>query len=560
MRKSERGMSSAPFIVTLVLLLVFVFLWWDQKGEKDKTVEENTKLKAQIDSPPPAATPGLNQHIAALEQLLNDITREVGFATLKVEGKQDGLPVSNPADIHKALDDKGAFGEMKAAATVRLANQQWKPTKGVQGQGAVSVTQLPPTFKDKVKEVIAAEPGSPPSPPADPDDAAAVAQYQSALSDWKAKSAKYTELIDQLVKMEGFKEYSAVLGDASIYDPDKPGVVDWTFWDRPASSAATLEEFVKLPAPILRNIRDSYIAAVNSARTIKEGDDKSIKELRDTIDNADPAHLGLKQQLETEQKAHSDDVARLQGEAAASRADNEKLRQSETTAQAALAAEKESHRKDTERSTQTITAFQNRAREDKEKFDVQIQRNDPDGALLAVDSGLGTGHISLGSADHVYPGLVFEVSYVGRGALRVKKGTVVVTKVLDAHYSQVRIVDQVAGERPMSSGDIIANPFYDKSKTIHVYLAGDLRKYPKGIATDRLRRTGAVVDDAIGTATDFIVVPDSMTVSPTPAPAGDAAAAGATKEESPYDRLYRLSKQFGASLVTERMIEHFLDY
>jgi hypothetical protein len=155
---------------------------------------------------------------------------------------------------------------------------------------------------------------------------------------------------------------------------------------------------------------------------------------------------------------------------------------------------------------------------------------------------------------------------MGRGAIRQVKGTVVVSRVLDAHYSQVRIENQILGERPMAAGDKISNPFYDKSKPVHVYLAGELRKYPKAIALARLRRMGVVIDDAIGAETDFIVVPDTMQVSPTPAAAGGAEAPaaapaeGAKPAESEYDKLYRLSKQFGATLVTERAIEAFLGY
>jgi hypothetical protein len=562
MRKSERGMSSAPFIVTLVLFLLFVFLWYDAKSDKDKAQTENDQLKKQINNPEPKTgeVEGLNQHIGVLESKLNEITKVVGFATEKIPGKLDGLLTTNPVDVAKALDDKsGPFKDMRDASVVRVANQTYKPTKGGPTAANAPIIVLPAGFKDKVREAMAANPGSPPTPPVDADDAAAKAKYESDMRDWQEKQKRFQALVDEVVKMEGYREYSAVIGEQTLYDPDKAGTTEWTFWSRPASALTTLEEFVKLPAGIIRDIRQAYVDAVNSCRTMKEGDDKSIAELRKTIDNEDAAALGYKQQLAAEQQAHSADVARLQGETSAARADLERLRQSETTAQAALATEKEARKKEGERATQTITAFENARRENKEKYEIQIQRNEPDGTLLGVDAALGTGHIDLGSADKVYPGLVFEVSYVGRGGLRAKKGTVVIAKVLDAHYSQVRIVDQVLDERPMSRGDIIANPFYDKSKPMHVYLAGELRKYPKTIALDRLRRMGVVIDDAVGAQTDFIVVPDTMQVSPTPAAAG-ADAAGGAKEESQYDRLNRLAKQFGANLVTERGIEAFLDY
>src|SRR5262245_3252553 len=453
MRKSERGMSSAPFIITLVLLLLFIFLWYDAKSDKDKALTKNAELEKAINNPEPKSNEveGLNQHIAVLEKTIDDISRVVGFQNLKIPGKQSTGLATDPAEVAKALDEKsGPFKDLKEAAVVKLANQAYKPTKG--GQVATApLIQLPAAFKDKVKEAIAANPGSPPTPPADEDDAAAKAKYGSDLEEWKQKQAKFQALVDEVVKMEGYREYSAVIGEQTLYDPDKPGIVEWNFWSRPPAAVSTLEEWVKLPVAIVRDIRQAYIDAVNGARTTKEGDDRSIADLRKQIDNEDPdpSKQGLKQQLATEQAAHSADVARLQGETTAARADLEKLRQSETTAQAALAAEKEAHKKDTDRSSQTITAFENARRESKEKYEIQIQRNDPDGTLLGVDAALGVGHIDLGSADKVYPGLVFEVSYLGRGAIRTSKGSVVISRVLDAHYSQVRIVDQTLGERPM---------------------------------------------------------------------------------------------------------------
>jgi hypothetical protein len=159
----------------------------------------------------------------------------------------------------------------------------------------------------------------------------------------------------------------------------------------------------------------------------------------------------------------------------------------------------------------------------------------------------------------VFPGLKFNVSYIGRGGLRIYKGQVVVLKVLDAHYSQVSILSQVADERPIGAGDMISNPFYSATKTIHVYLAGELKKYPKAIAAARLKQANVVIDDAMSPATDYVVVPESLTAKPATAEPG-AEGAPAAGEKSEYERLAAMAASFGATLITERILENFLDY
>lgn len=558
MRNQERGASYWPFIISLVLLLGFVFLWYGAKGEADQLRQEKEGLQKRISNDDPA-NKGLQQQLTDWESYADEVSTVVGFQGYTMPGHTK--PLTDVKAVSKALLDQpgSEFGDMKAAATVMVSGNSYKPKVGVQATNP-SIAQLPDGFKNKVREVKAAEPGPPPPQPTDTDDAGAMAQYQADKAAWLAKVKKYSDLMDELVKMPAFKDYGVVLGETMLYDPDKPGIFPWIFWDRPAASVSTLEDFVKIPAPILRFMRQSYADAVNADKGLLDGKDVDIGKLRILTDNEDAANPGLKQQLAAEQAAHTAETGRLQAEAATARADLEKIRVSENGAQAALAQEKESHKKDGEKSNQTISAYENRAREDKEKRDIEIQRDDPDGTLLGVDLALGTGHVDLGSQDHVYPGLRFDVSAVGRGGARVMKGTVVVTKVLDAHYSQVRVVAQAFGERPLASRDIIANPFYSKSKPIHAYVAGDLRKYPQGIAIARLQEMGVVIDSAVGAATDWIVVPDSMSVSPTPTAAADASAAGGAKEESMFDKLAKLAKTFGATLLTERMVEHFLGY
>ena len=68
-----------------------------------------------------------------------------------------------------------------------------------------------------------------------------------------------------------------------------------------------------------------------------------------------------------------------------------------------------------------------------------MQRDEPDGALLSADPALGIAYVNLGSQDQLSVGTKFSVWVIGRGGQKVPKGDIVITKVLDSHYSQARI-------------------------------------------------------------------------------------------------------------------------
>jgi hypothetical protein len=71
------------------------------------------------------------------------------------------------------------------------------------------------------------------------------------------------------------------------------------------------------------------------------------------------------------------------------------------------------------------------------------------------------------------------------------------------------------------------------------------------------------IDEVLGTQTDWVVVPDTMTAPVEAAPAedgGEEGAAPAPATATAYDRLRERARAFGATLVTERQLEAFLDY
>jgi hypothetical protein len=560
MRNSERAMSVWPFVITLLLLLLFVFLWFSEKGDRETITAQRDEARQRVET------------IGAIEGKLKDqLTKTaevVGFAkqitlTVDVGGKQEtvsGVWVDTDKVAAELNPDNagGAVNRLRATSEVSIKQDLWRPKAGQPAATKVDLEKLPPAFKEKVKQAVEAWPGTPPAPPADEDDAAAVADYNSKKTAYEDALAKYRKIMDELVLMKDWPAYSQVIGATSPYDLEKTSVVKWQFWFPSTGAPTTLEEYSRHPATIAENLVKSWTEMVNANLTTIEGLAKDKANLEKTIDNPDEASPGLKQQLEKEQAAHSADNDRLSKELSAAKADAESNRVKVTTAEQALAKLEQDTKLEKARTDQSISALENRIRTDKEIREIEIQRNDPDGIVLDMNPILGVGYINLGSADKVYAGLKFDVSAVGRGGIRSPKGEVMITRVLDAHYSQVRLVSSLSAERPVGKGDLIANPLFSKSRPMRLYLAGELRKYPRSLAVERLSRMGVIVEDKITINTDYIVVPDSLAVG-APAPA-EGAEGGAPAAQTEYDRLQTLARNFGATLITERMIESLLDY
>jgi hypothetical protein len=566
MRNSERAASIWPFVITLLLLLLFVFLWFSEKGDRETLTAERDKFKAEFEKS--AAIEG------ALKAHMDRTAAVVGF-TKNVEikiPKGDQMETVatgawvDPDTVQTQLNpdnNTGIVAGLRTASEVTMKQDLFRPKAGAGAPTSVKVDleKLPQGFKDKVKEAAEAFPGPAPVAPVDEDNAEEVARFESEKRAWQERADKYKKIMDELVAMKDWPAFSSMIGATSVYELEKSQPVKWQFWTPLGTTApATLEEYTRAPAKIIDSMVKSWTEMANAQLATIDGLTKDKANLEKTLDNADEAALGLKQQLEKEQAAHTADNERLSKEAAQAKADAELVRVKATTAENALAKLEQDTKLEKARTDQSISALENRIRTDKEVREIEIQRNDPDGIVLDMNPILGVGYINLGSADKVYAGLKFEVSSVGRGGIRSPKGEVMVTRVLDAHYSQVRLVSSLSAQRPVGKGDMIANPLYSKSRPMRLYLAGELRKYPRSLAVERLSRMGVIVEDKISINTDYIVIPDSVAVGAPPPAEGEAAPEGAPATQSEYARLQTLARDFGATLITERMIESLLDY
>ncbi len=540
-RTSERGASIWPFVISLVLLLVFVFLWFDRKSEGEKADKRVVELQALVDA--------ANAKVGELDAYATDLSDVVGWTT---STKLSSKPLTDIAALKKVLDlnePAGLFAQFRDASTQATIRAFYKGTASTP-PAAIEVSKISQAFKDKIAEVEKAWPGEAPIPPADWDDAATKSAFEEAKKAYDAKSDAYRKIVDEALAMKDFELVKPVLGAVSIWSLDKMGeAVKWQFVAQPAVPSLTLEEYVKLPAPAISKMKEEWTKSVNSLVAQLDALTKEKAERDATIEK-------VQAELATAQTDRTTDVARLSKEASDSKEVAEKARVDLENQRNLLSQATDKAKVDQAAANTQLTALKNRIQSDKEVIDAEIARDDPDGSLLAANNSQNLVYVDLGSADKVYAGLKFTVWNVGRGGIRVMKGDVVITQVLDVHYSQARIASSAA---PLSSGDRISNPFFRKDRPIRLFLSGDLKKYPKAIAVERLKRMNVIVDDKISSDTDYVLIPAGVLVAPAgAAPAADGAAAPAT--ESEFDRLQKLARSFGANLITETMIEAFLDY
>lgn len=541
-RTSERGASIWPFVISLVLLLIFVFLWFDRKSEGEKFEKKAAELQTQVDA--------ANAQLGELDTYASDLSELVGWkapnAKLSKHELTDLAALKATLDLN---DPKGLFATFRDASTQAVARQFYKGTASAPPP-AIDISKISQAFKDKIDEINKAMPGAAPIPPADWDDAAAKKEFEEAKQKYDAAFEAYKKLVDEALAMKDFEAIKPVLGSVSLWSVDKMGdAVKWQFVAQPAVPSLTLEEYVKLPSPAITKMKEEWMKSVNSLVAQIDALTKEKAERDGTIER-------IQAELATAQTDRTNDVAKLQKEASDAKEIAEKSRVDLENQRNLLSQATDKAKVDAAAANTAITALKNRIQSDKEVIDAEIARDDADGSILGANNSQSLVYVNLGTADKVTAGMKFAVWNVGGGGFRVQKGWVVITQVIEPHYSQARIASSTA---KLSTGDSISNPFFRKDRPIRLYLAGDLKKYPKAIAAERLKRMNVIVEDTISAETDYVLIPSGIVVAPAgAAPAADGAAAPATETE--YDKLQKLARSFGANLITETQISAFLDY
>ncbi|MAW78187.1 MAG: hypothetical protein CMJ95_12495 [Planctomycetes bacterium] len=165
---------------------------------------------------------------------------------------------------------------------------------------------------------------------------------------------------------------------------------------------------------------------------------------------------------------------------------------------------------------------------------------EPDGEVLKVSEELGKAWINLGSKARLRRGLVFDVFAYQKGGKRISKGRVEVLSVQD-QFSEVAILENLDRFNPISTGDMIASPFYDQNDVPMFVFAGDSATNGRYSIEDMKRKIelfGGVVSDEVHLNTDYIV---------------------AVKGYEDSDE-YGLARDLGVTILRETELLDFIDF
>jgi hypothetical protein len=157
--------------------------------------------------------------------------------------------------------------------------------------------------------------------------------------------------------------------------------------------------------------------------------------------------------------------------------------------------------------------------------DKEVKAFEPDGKVILVDDEAKTVQISLGSNDHIYQGLTFEVYDRGVPIPGNGKGKadIEVYNVGDS-FSSARII-RSDKKNPIVADDIIANLIWSPTKANTFVVAGDFDLNGDGVPDDdaiaKIRRLvekwGGKVADSVTMNTDYVILgmPPAVPQKPT---------------------------------------------
>lgn len=228
---------------------------------------------------------------------------------------------------------------------------------------------------------------------------------------------------------------------------------------------------------------DKLLAALGST-------DENRKQIVDELNKQNQEVLALRarydgianESLKSKQKSEADlrDVQAKQNEIVNEKlAEIAALRQDYNNAQAEIANLTEQREKDRKKTAEEISRLEGindkiRAELDELK---QVSFEVADGKIRHVENSSRLVWLDLGSADHIRPRITFSVyakdnSGIGRGREEIK-GKIEVTRVIDAHMSEAKIIEEDL-YRPMAPGDQIYSPLWNPGRIEQFSVVGAL--------------------------------------------------------------------------------------
>lgn len=561
----QLGATNWAFIITLIIALVFIWLWFQETDKIDKAMDEKRQAEEKVAR--------MNAEGVRLADALAELSNVVGwknknFTLKEIARNEQNIPYSDAAAIKANFDPEGVVGGAEEGTTVDglLKKIISAASLTFEREGRMHSTKtgeekeykfqtLNAAFKEKLASVKAKWDEvqfSRPVPPADPDNDEGMANYNAELAAWEEKVKEYSNDIAELSQMEGWNEYSKVIAAPGTWADITKTPVTVQFYEYAEGGARTIEN-------AMIGLDKAFERMGDELRANMQAWGQEITQLRKDTAAKEQSITELQQQLTTEQTARNTDVQQLQDRLnqETERANRNAINM--TNAQNEAAKVKEDSAKTIATLNREIEARKEQNRLLKEKRDLVIARDDVDGSVLMGNATLGTAMIDLGHKDKAYVGQKFVVSALDRAGNRVNKGEIMIVKVTGDHSAKARILAGSAGR-----GDRIHNPFYQPGERIYVYFAAKMDKWPVEMARERLAKMNVVVQDAPNGKTHYIIVPNSWAA---PADAGggedededegDEDGGGAA---SPLEEVQKTARTFGANVITENLLDAFLDY
>lgn len=213
-----------------------------------------------------------------------------------------------------------------------------------------------------------------------------------------------------------------------------------------------------------------------------------------------------------------------------------------------------------------IRALEARIRNEKEVKAIALKEDPKDGEVLVASPSKGIVYLNLGRRNRLSAGTRFKVWRPGKGNMREDIAVVLVTKV-DRTSAEASIIKQLAPRVPVTAGMNVSNPFYDPTKTLRVYIYGDLRKYPTEVARKRLAQSGMQISPVLDDTVNVIILgePPVAVSSEDMVDMDEGEAAAATRRanierQKRLDEIKDKAESIGALVVTEDVLRTFVEY
>lgn len=156
--------------------------------------------------------------------------------------------------------------------------------------------------------------------------------------------------------------------------------------------------------------------------------------------------------------------------------------------------------------------------------DTEVEAYEPDGKIIMIDYPNKIVYVNIGSDNHVYRGLTFQVYDKNAPIPKDGKGKAEIEVFsVNKKISAARItVSEI--KRPIVVDDIVANLIWDSDKKNKFVIAGAFDLNGDGIinygAIDRIKgligKWGAEVTDTVSSTTDFVILGDQPKFRPRP--------------------------------------------